>query len=69
MDVHQFESRKQISASEYVIEIPPAIHINRLSRGKAFYDGDVADAGKRREAFECFFPKLSVCFALWPDSQ
>ena len=70
LDLHPCESRKQIPASEYMIEIPPTIRINRPTRGEAVDDRDIVNAGKRREAFERFFPKLSVCFAeLWPDGQ
>ena len=35
-----------------------------------YFDGEVCHAGKWRETFERFFPKLSVRLVeLWPDGQ
>jgi len=61
-DPHKFEGRKQILAAEYAIEILPTIEVNRPCQGVVTYDGDIAHAWKRGEAFERFFPKLSVRF-------
>ena len=52
LDLYRSEGRKQISASEYTVEIFPTIGIERVSCGVVIDDGDVVHIGKRRKAVE-----------------
>ena len=68
-DVHRLECRKEISASEHAVEVPPAIDIDRPRPGVTIYDGDLVYARERREVFERSFPEPSILMALWSNCQ
>jgi hypothetical protein len=60
-NINRFENRKQISAGKNAVEVLPTIGVERLRCRVVVYDGDVVHVWERREVFECFHPKDSIC--------
>ena len=62
LNMHRFQSRKQVPTGECAVEVLPTIGVKRLSRGIVVYDGDILHAQKRGETSERFFPELGIGF-------